>query len=122
LLSILAVFAARCLLIILADEPKRYTRVFAVAPDGSLSGGGGFRKVAPGYANGLCVAADGNVWARAAHGVHCIDPDGQPLGQVFIPQRVAYLTFGAPSKSGLVAGGTHTRYAIFLNRRGAGWP
>ena len=110
MLSILAIFAARCLLIILTDEPKRYTRVFAVAPDGSSSGGDGFRKVAPAYADRLCVAADGNIWARAAYGVHCIDPDGHLLGQVLVPQRVASLTFGGPSKSGLVTG------------RGAGWP
>jgi gluconolactonase len=89
LLSILAIFAARCLLIILTDEPKPYTRVFAVAPDGCLSGHDGFRKVAPGYADRFCVAEDGNIWARAGHGIHCIDPDGHLLGQVLVPQRVA---------------------------------
>jgi len=105
-----------------SDAPKQYIRVFDVESGGRLSGGGVFHKVDPGYADGLCVDEDGNVWASAADGVHCIDPDGQLLGKVLVPHRVANLTFGGPHRSRLFIGGSTTLYAIHLNRRGAQWP
>jgi gluconolactonase len=87
-----------------------------------LKGGEIFHKVEPGYADGLCIDEEGNLWASAADGVHCIDPNGRLLGKVLIPYRVSNLTFGGPFKNRLFIGGSHTLYAIFLNRRGAGWP
>jgi gluconolactonase len=104
------------------QTPRQYVRVFEVQLDGALTGGGIFHKIEPGYADGLCVDEDGNVWASAADGVHCIDPDGRLLGKVLVPYRVSNLTFGGPAKNRLFIGGSHTLYAIFLNRRGAGWP
>src|SRR5665213_2669964 len=105
-----------------SDTPKQYIRAFDVRPDGTLQGGEVFHKIEPGYADGLCVDEDGNLWASAADGVHCIDPNGQLLGKVLVPHRVSNLTFGGPFKNRLFIGGSHTLYAIFLNRRGAGWP
>lgn len=105
-----------------ADQPKQYIRAFDVGDDGKLSGGEVFHKVEPGYADGLCVDEDGNLWASAADGVHCIDPGGRVLGKVLVPYRVSNLTFGGPFRNRLFIGGSHTLYAIFLNRRGAGWP
>jgi gluconolactonase len=104
------------------DHPKQYIRVFSVAPDDTLRGGGIFHKVEPGYADGLCVDEDGNLWSSAADGVHCIDPDGLLLGKILVPNRVSNLTFGGRAKNRLFIGGSHTLYAIFLNRRGARWP
>jgi gluconolactonase len=104
------------------DAPKQYIRIFNVEAGGRLSGGDVFHKIAPGYADGLCVDEDGNLWASAADGVHCIDPDGRLLGKVLVPQRVSNLTFGGASRNRLFIGGSHTLYAIFLNRRGTGWP
>ena len=104
------------------DEPKQYIRVFDVASDGGLSGGGIFHKIEPGYADGLCMDEEGNLWSSAADGVHCIDPCGRLLGKIRVPYRVSNLTFGGPFRNRLFIGGSHTLYAIFLNRRGAGWP
>jgi gluconolactonase len=105
-----------------SDAPKQHIRVFDVRPDGQLRGGEVFHKIEPGYADGLCVDEDGNLWASAADGVHCIDPDGQLLGKVLVPYRVSNLTFGGRFRNRLFIGGSHTLYAIFLNRRGTGWP
>ncbi len=105
-----------------ADDPKQYIRAFDVDVAGRLSGGHIFHKVEPGYADGLCVDEDGNVWTSAADGVHCIAPDGRLLGKVLVPHRVANLTFGSADKNRLFIGGSDTLYAIFLNRRGATWP
>jgi gluconolactonase len=104
------------------DDPKQYIRAFDVEPDGGLAGGQVFHKIEPGYADGLCVDEDGNIWSSAGDGVHCIAPDGRLLGKVLVPHRVSNLTFGGLSKDRLFVGGSQTLYGIFLNRRGAGWP
>ena len=101
-----------------ADNPKQYIRAFDVDAAGLLSGGDIFHKIEPGYADGLCVDEDGNLWSSAADGVHCIDPDGRLLGKVLVPHRVSNLTFGGACRNRLFIGGSHTLYAIFLNRRG----
>jgi gluconolactonase len=104
------------------EKPRQYIRVFDVHERGRLSGGEIFHKIEPGYADGLCVDEDGNLWSSAADGVHCIDPGGRLLGKIRVPYRVSNLTFGGPLKNRLFIGGSHTLYAIFLNRRGVRWP
>jgi gluconolactonase len=104
------------------DEPKQFIRVLNVGKDGALSGGEVFHKVEPGYADGICVDEDGNLWSSAADGVHCINPEGRLLGKVLVPYRVSNLTFGGALRNRLFIGGSHTLYAIFLNRRGVLWP
>ena len=104
------------------DDPRQYIRTFDVGADGSLSGGNVFHKIMPGYADGLCCDEDGNVWASAADGVHCLSPDGHLLGKILVPYRVSNLAFGGALKNRLLIGGSHTLYSIFLNRRGAAWP
>jgi gluconolactonase len=104
------------------EDPKQYIRAFEVASDGGLSGGDIFHKIEPGYADGLAVDEEGNLWSSAADGVHCIDRSGKLLGKIFVPYRVSNLTFGGPRKNRLFIGGSHTLYAIYLNRRGTGLP
>jgi gluconolactonase len=104
------------------DNPKQYIRAFDVDAQGQLSGGEIFHKIEPGYADGLCVDEDGNLWSSAGDGVHCIDPSGRLLGKVLVPYRVSNLTFGGLLKNRLFIGGSHTLYAIFLNRRGLRCP
>lgn len=104
-----------------SDSPKQYIRAFDVDAAGGLSGGDIFHKIEPGYADGLCVDEHGNLWSSAADGVHCIDPEGRLLGKVLVPHRVSNLTFGGACRNRLFIGGSHTLYAIFLNRRGV-WP
>jgi gluconolactonase len=105
------------------DDPRQYIRVFDVSPDGTrLSGGEVFHKVAPGYCDGMRVDEDGNLWSSAGDGVHCISPAGELLGKVLVPHAVSNLCFGGLDKNRLFIGGSHTLYAIFLNRRGVQWP
>ena len=105
------------------DDPRQYIRVFDVSPDGTrLSGGDVFHKVAPGYCDGMRVDEDGNLWSSAGDGVHCLSPAGELLGKVLVPHAVSNLTFGGLDKNRLFIGGSHTLYAIFLNRRGVQWP
>lgn len=104
------------------DKPKQYIRVFDVGPNGTLSGGDVFHTIEPGYADGLCVDEDGNLWSSAADGVHCIDPNGKLLGKILVPYRVSNLTFGGKFRNRLFIGGSQALYAIFLNRRGIRCP
>jgi gluconolactonase len=105
-----------------SDNPRQYIRVFEVDDDGTLRGGEVFHKIAPGYADGMKVDEDGNVWSSAADGLHCLSPEGRLLGKILVPHRVSNLAFGGRAKSRLFIAGSHTLYAIYLNRRGAGWP
>jgi gluconolactonase len=41
---------------------------------------------------------------------------------VLVPYRVSNLAFGGAFRNRLFIGGSHTLYAIFLNRRGVLWP
>jgi gluconolactonase len=103
-------------------DPRQYIRVFDVAPDGALSGGDIFHKIEPGYCDGMRVDEDGNVWSSAGDGVHCISPEGKLMGKILVPHRVSNITFGGPTKNRLFIGGSHTLYAIFLDRRGVQTP
>ena len=103
-------------------RPAQHIRVFDVAEDGALSGGDVFHTIAPGYCDGLRVDEEGFVWSSAADGVHCLSPEGELLGKLLIPHRVSNLCFGGPARNRLFIGGSHTLYAMFLNRRGAQWP
>jgi gluconolactonase len=101
------------------DGPEQFIRVFDVSLDDNLSGGEFFHKIEPGYADGICVDSDGNVWSSAGDGVHCLSPQGKLLGKILVPYRVSNLTFGGLERNRLFIGGSHTLYAIFLNRSGA---
>lgn len=103
-------------------DPRQYIRVFDVAPDGALSGGDVFHTISPGYCDGMRVDEDGNVWSSAADGVHCLSPEGKLMGKILVPHPVSNITFGGPTKNRLFIGGSHTLYAIFLDRRGVQTP
>ncbi|QPC95390.1 SMP-30/gluconolactonase/LRE family protein [Mesorhizobium sp. INR15] len=105
-------------------NPAQVMKVCDVSPDGrAISGLCDFYKVEPGYTDGLALDEDGNVWSSAKDGVHCISPQGELLGKIGVPYRVSNLCFGGgPHLNRLFIGGSHTLYAIFLNRRGARTP
>lgn len=104
------------------DEPRQYIRVFDVDTDGALSGGEIFHEIAPGYCDGMKVDEDGNVWSSAADGVHCLSPQGELMGKVLVPYRVANVAWGGIFRNQLFIAGSQRLYAIFLNRRGVPFP
>ncbi|MEO6974147.1 MAG: SMP-30/gluconolactonase/LRE family protein [Rhodoferax sp.] len=106
-----------------ATDPIQHLRVFDVSDDGAhLSNGRVFYKVEPGFTDGLRCDEDGNIWSSAGDGVHCIDPSGVLLGKIKVPHVVSNLTFGGRHRSQLFICGSHTLYAIYVNRRGAQRP
>jgi gluconolactonase len=106
-----------------ATDPLQHLRVFDVSADGDrLSNPRVFHKVTPGFTDGLRCDEDGNVWSSAGDGVHCIDPCGTLLGKIKVPHTVSNLTFGGRERSRLFICGSHTLYAMYVNRRGAQRP
>jgi gluconolactonase len=102
-----------------AVEPKQHIRVFDVEANGQrLSGGRAFHKIVPGFADGIRVDVEGNLWSSAANGVHCIAPDGTLLGTIRVPHPVANLTFGGRNRSQLFICASQALYAIYTNTRG----
>jgi gluconolactonase len=105
------------------DNAARHIRVFDVRDDGTrLTGGRIFHVISPGYADGFRVDEDGNLWSSAGDGVHCIAPDGTPLGVIRVPFTVSNLVFGGRARSRLFICASHTLYTIYTNQRGAQRP
>jgi gluconolactonase len=99
-------------------EPRQYIRRFSVHEDGRLSGGECFHKITPGFADGLRVDEQGNLWSSAADGVHCIGPEGELLGKILTPSPVSNLAFGGRNRSRLFLCASHRLLAIYTNVRG----
>lgn len=106
-----------------ATEPLQHLRVFDVSDDGArLANARVFHKVEPGFTDGLRCDEEGNVWSSAGDGVHCIAPSGELFGRIKVPHVVSNLCFGDRQRSRLFICGSHTLYAMYVNRRGAQRP
>ncbi|MGF1476298.1 MAG: SMP-30/gluconolactonase/LRE family protein [Geminicoccaceae bacterium] len=104
-------------------ERTRHMRVFDVGDDGrSLTGGEVFYVVDVGASDGFRADEDGNIWTSAGDGVHCINPQGELLGKILVPEIVSNVTFGGPRKSRLFICGTTSLYTVFVTKRGVQWP
>ncbi len=100
------------------SAPEKHVRVFAVEDGKRLRGGQIFYKADRGAVDGMRCDEDGNLWASAGDGVHCVNSAGALLGKIYVPEQVANLTFGGRMHSRLFICATTSVYAIYLNRRG----
>jgi gluconolactonase len=73
-----------------------------------------FATCTAGVFDGFRVDAEGRLWASAADGVHCFDPDGSMIGKIRIPELVANLCFGGPRLNRLFICGTTSLYSVYL--------
>ncbi len=96
-----------------------HVRRFAVAKDGTLSGGDVLAVNAAEKFDGLRVDSSGNLWMGAEDGVHVYAPDGVKIGRLIIPERVSNLTFGGAGRRTLLMTGTTSIYACPVNARPA---
>lgn len=103
--------------------PNRCIRVFDVADDGrTLTDAGVFHTVEPGFADGFRCDTDGNLWTSAGDGVHCLSPEGELLGKILVPERVANVCFGDRGRHRLFICATTSLFSVALNREGAQRP
>lgn len=103
-------------------DAEQHIRVFDVADDGGLSGGDVFHVINPGCADGMRCDSDGNLWSSAADGVHCLNPQGELLGKILVPELVSNICFGGRAKHQLFMTATHSIYSVTLNRCGVQFP
>lgn len=100
-----------------ADGPKHIRR-HSVQADGTLSGGEVFATCTVGLFDGFRFDRAGRIWSSASDGVHCIDPSGNLIGKILIPEPVANVCFGGPKLNRLFICGTTSLYAVYLNVNG----
>lgn len=101
-----------------ADGP-RHIRVFEVSEGGTLAKGRVFAICHAGFFDGFRLDTDGRVWASAADGVHCFQPDGSLIGKIKVPERVANLEFGGVRRNHLYITATTSLYALKVPVNGA---
>ena len=101
-----------------SDTRVKHMRVFDVADDGALSGGGVFATCTVGGFDGFRLDDAGRIWTSAGDGVHCYDPDGTLLGKVLVPESVANVVFGGPKRNRLFICATTSLYSVHLKITG----
>jgi gluconolactonase len=106
-----------------ADSGKpRHIRVWDVAADGSLSGGGVFCTIDQGAPDGIRVDQAGRVYSSAKDGVQVLGTDGKLIGKILVPESPANLCFGGKDRNELYITAKTGLYRIKLNAAGAQKP
>ena len=110
------------------DTPNtgpRTTRVYDVAADGArLQQGRLFFDASPGFADGIRVDTEGNVWAgfsggEGQDGVAVFAPDGALIGRILLPERCANVCFGGVKRNRLFMAASQSVYSLFVEAQGA---
>jgi len=99
-----------------------HIRVFDVTEDGRLKNSRVFADVSPGIPDGFRLDIDGNIWSSAGDGVQCFGPDGELIGKILVPEKVANVCFGGPARNRLFICGFTSLYSVYLNARGVQQP
>jgi gluconolactonase len=79
------------------DTMAGFIRVYDVNPDGTTSNGRLFHKLQgteDGVADGLKVDTAGNVYCTGPGGIHIIDPQGQLICRLRVPEHCTNMAFG----------------------------
>lgn len=99
------------------DGGPAHIRAFEV-DSGRLRGGDVFAESTAGFFDGLRVDEAGNVWTSAGDGVHCIEPDGNLIGRIRVPEAAANVCFGGPAGNRLFICATTSLYAVYVSTKG----
>ena len=100
------------------DGPAHIRR-HKVSDDGRTLGDGRlFADCGNGLFDGFRSDRDGNLWCSAGDGVHCLNPDGDLIGKIHIPETVSNVCFGGPKLNRLFITATTSLYALFVNTNG----
>ena len=82
-----------------------------------------FFNAMPGYADGIRVDTDGNVWCgfsggEGEDGVAVFAPDGTLIGRVLLPERCAKVCFGGRKRNRLFMAASQSIYALYVEAQG----
>ncbi len=108
------------------DTPggDKTTYVYDVVDDGTkLANGRIFFNAMPGYADGIRVDTDGNVWCgfsggESEDGVAVFAPDGSLIGRILLPERCANVCFGGRKRNRLFMAASQSIYALYVEAQG----
>ena len=116
------------------DETKLYvvdtpggdktTYVYDVTDNGTkLANGKIFFNAMPGYADGIRVDTDGNVWCGFSggdgqDGVAVFAPDGKLIGRILLPERCANVCFGGRKRNRLFMAASQSVYSLYVETQG----
>ena len=109
------------------DAPG-HIRVFEVVEGRKLRGGQVFADMAPGFADGMRTDRDGNLWSSAGwagpgtEGVHCLTPDGELIGRIYLPEPCSNLCFGGVKKNRLFMTCSQALYSLYVEAIGSQRP
>jgi gluconolactonase len=106
----------------ISDSRRKHIRAFTVTGAAAVSGGEIFATCEAGTFDGIRLDADGRIWAAAADGLHCFDPDGTLIGKLHVPEVVANFTFGGAKGNHLFICASSSLYSILVNVNGARYP
>ncbi len=105
------------------DHPS-HIKVFDVQGATSLGASTAFHDMGAGFADGLRVDVDGNVWTGTGwvgegyDGVHVIAPDGDLIGRIHLPEICANLCFGGRKRNRLFMTGSQSLYSLYVETQG----
>nr|WP_206171107.1 SMP-30/gluconolactonase/LRE family protein [Phragmitibacter flavus] len=121
------------------SDPERYDKMSAVermeffdklaAPAQMKGKAGELQKASSGRggSDGVRCDVDGNVWASAGwvgdgyNGVHVLNPEGDRIGLIKLPETAGNLCFGGPKRNRLFVVASQSLYSVYVNTRGAHW-
>ncbi len=109
------------------DTPggDKTVHVYDIEDDGTRATNGRvFFNAMPGYADGIRVDTDGNVWCGFSggpgeDGVAVFAPDGTLIGRILLPERCANAAFGGRKRNRLFMAASQSIYALYVEAQGA---
>ena len=108
------------------DTPggDKTVHVYDVVEDGAkVANGRVFFNAMPGYADGIRVDTDGNIWCgfsggEGEDGVAVFAPDGDLIGRILLPERCANVCFGGRKRNRLFIAASQSVYALYVEAQG----
>jgi gluconolactonase len=108
------------------DTPggDKTVHVYDIVDDGSRAVQGRlFFNAMPGYADGIRVDVEGNVWCgfsggEGEDGVAVFAPDGTLIGRILLPERCANVCFGGQKRNRLFMAASQSVYSLYVETQG----
>ena len=100
-------------------------RVYDVVDGARLANGRIFVNMGAGVADGIRSDVDGNIWAGAGwggedyNGVHIINPAGEVIGKIHLPEICANICFGGAKRDRLFMAASTSLYSLYVGTTGA---
>ena len=116
-------FSADEALLFVNDTERQHIRVFDVAADGTVSGGGLWAQVSgkgPGAPDGMKIDSQGNLYCTGPGGIHVFDHAANCLGVILVPESAANFTWGEADRCSLFITATHGLYRARVSVPGRG--